>query len=76
MEVEVQRFSALVSTIGPDLLLKMATAQSNYKVNMLNALGLRSTLITNGKSPLNLLSTAHGLIGSVFSPSKYARKRE
>jgi len=30
---------------------------------MLQALGLKSTLITDGKTPINLFDTANGLIG-------------
>ena len=32
---------------------------------MLQSLGLKSTLITDGKSPINLFDTAHGLIGGL-----------
>ena len=32
---------------------------------MLQALGLRSTLITDGSSPINLFNTAHGLVGAI-----------
>ena len=37
----------------------------SLQVKMLQALGLRSTLITDGSSPINLFNTAHGLIGGV-----------
>ena len=30
------------------------------KVKLLSSLGLESTLITDGKSPINLFQTAHG----------------
>jgi major vault protein len=33
------------------------------KVKLLQSLGLKSTLITDGSSPINLFNTAHGLIG-------------
>jgi len=36
---------------------------------MLQSLGLKSTLITDGKSPINLFETAHGLIGG-FVPKR------
>lgn len=32
---------------------------------MLQALGLKSTLITDGSSPINLFNTAHGLLGGI-----------
>lgn len=33
------------------------------QVKMLQALGLKSTLITDGNSPINLFNTAQGLLG-------------
>lgn len=42
---------------------------------MLQALGLKSTLITDGSSPINLFNTATGLIGGLV-PSKRRRKIE
>ena len=35
---------------------------------MLKALGLKSTLITDGSSPINLFNTAHGLVGALEAP--------
>ena len=35
---------------------------------MLQALGLKSTLITDGSSPINLFNTAHGLLGGLHGP--------
>lgn len=32
---------------------------------MLTALGLKSTLITDGSSPINLFTTANGLLGAL-----------
>ena len=37
------------------------------QVKMLKALGLQSTLITDGSSPINLFNTAHGLIGGALA---------
>ena len=34
---------------------------------MLKALGLQSTLITDGSSPINLFNTAQGLIGGALN---------
>jgi major vault protein len=34
---------------------------------MLQALGMKSTLITDGNSPINLFTTANGLIGNVVA---------
>lgn len=35
------------------------------QVKMLQALGLKSTLITDGSSPINLFTTANGLLGAL-----------
>ena len=34
---------------------------------MLKSLGLKSTLITDGKTPINLFNTAQGLIGGALT---------
>ena len=39
------------------------------QVKMLQGLGLKSTLITDGSSPINLFNTAHGLLGALGAPS-------
>ncbi len=36
---------------------------------MLQGLGLKSTLITDGSNPINLFNTAHGLLGALGAPS-------
>lgn len=41
---------------------------------MLQALGLKSTLITDGKSPINLFTAANGLVGGSLLPSKRRRR--
>ena len=42
------------------------------QVKMLQALGLKSTLITDGNSPINLFNTAQGLLGgqAVAAPNE------
>ncbi|KAG7214988.1 hypothetical protein INR49_022911 [Caranx melampygus] len=39
-------------------------------VKMLQALGLKSTLITDGSSPINLFTTANGLLGALPGQSQ------
>lgn len=43
---------------------------------MLQALGLRSTLITDGSNPINLFNTAHGLVGSIQSAPRIIEEPE
>ncbi|VDP89170.1 unnamed protein product [Echinostoma caproni] len=76
MRVETTRFSAMVQSIGANTLRAMSTAGPEHNLRMLTALGLRSALITDGTTPVNLLNTAHGLIGqltqstSIHSPEE------
>jgi major vault protein len=39
-------------------------------VKLLQSLGLKSTLITDGSSPINLFNTANGLIGGMVPTRK------
>jgi len=50
----------------------MATAGPDMQVRMLQSLGLKSTLITDGSSPINLFNTASGLVGGLV-PRKQRR---
>ena len=58
-------FSEKVEAIGPETLKAMAQAGPEMQAKLLQSLGLQSVLITDGKNPINLFSTAQGLIGSV-----------
>lgn len=62
-KLETSRFARMVRALGPGTLDLMANAGAKHDVQMLQALGLRSTLITDGSAPINLLTTANGLVG-------------
>eukprot|EP00096_Caligus_rogercresseyi_P009403 TRINITY_DN3190_c0_g1_i1.p1 TRINITY_DN3190_c0_g1~~TRINITY_DN3190_c0_g1_i1.p1 ORF type:complete len:859 (+),score=259.00 TRINITY_DN3190_c0_g1_i1:117-2693(+) len=64
MEIEVQRFKDMVSAVGPETLLSMSALPREHQVKMLQSLGLKSTLITDGKTPINLIDAAKGLVGN------------
>lgn len=64
MKVDVSRFERLVQSVGRKSLSAIVCANSNYKQRLLEALNLKSTLITDGSNPINLIQTAHGLIGN------------
>jgi len=42
------------------------------QVKLLKSLGLKSTLITDGSSPINLFNTASGLVGGIPSVTSKA----
>jgi major vault protein len=64
-EIETSKFKKMVDAIGANTLKEMATAGPDQQLKMLQALGLQSTLITDGSNPINLFNTANGLIGAL-----------
>jgi major vault protein len=63
-EIESGKFKAVVTAIGADTIRSMAEAGPAMQAKLLAGLGLKSFLITDGNSPINLFNTASGLIGS------------
>ncbi|XP_075998827.1 major vault protein [Genypterus blacodes] len=64
-QIESERFSKLVESLGSETLKEMARAGPEMQVKLLQGLGLKSTLITDGSSPINLFTTATGLLGAL-----------
>ncbi|KAG7387063.1 hypothetical protein PHYPSEUDO_014717 [Phytophthora pseudosyringae] len=65
MSIEAEKFQQMVSSVGQDTLVALARAGPDGQVKMLEALGLSGYLITDGKSPVNLLGTAEGIIRGI-----------
>ncbi|TPP61698.1 Major vault protein beta, partial [Fasciola gigantica] len=65
MNIDIARFNSMVGAIGAESLREICMAVSENSVRMLSALGLQSALITDGSAPVNLLTTAHGLVGQL-----------
>ncbi|KAL3317733.1 hypothetical protein Ciccas_003610 [Cichlidogyrus casuarinus] len=77
ISLEVDKFAQMIKSLGADNLRQIASAGPNQDVRMLKALGLQSTLITDGSSPINLLQTAHGLIGNAMGvPNKHNKNQQ
>jgi len=64
-EIETQKFKSLVDAIGKNTLKTIAQAGPELQARLLNGLGLKSFMITDGNSPINLFNTANGLIGGL-----------
>uniref|UniRef100_A0A3Q1G904 Major vault protein n=1 Tax=Acanthochromis polyacanthus TaxID=80966 RepID=A0A3Q1G904_9TELE len=64
-QIESHKFSQLMESLGSETLKEIARAGPELQVKMLQALGLKSTLITDGSSPINLFTTANGLLGAL-----------
>jgi len=61
-KIESEKFKKMISAIGADTLQAIAQAGPELQAKLLSGLGIKSTLIVDGKNPLNLFSTAKGLI--------------
>lgn len=73
-EVEVKKFKQMTEALGPSTIRDLAVAGPEMQVKLLQALGLKSTLITDGSSPINLFSTAYGLLGMGADGQPLAKK--
>jgi len=62
-EIESQKFANIVESIGRGTLKSIAQAGPELQAKLLQGLGLKSFMITDGNSPINLFNTANGLIG-------------
>ena len=62
-DIEAQKFSQVVKAIGKETIQSIAQAGPEMQAKLLGGLGLKSLMITDGSSPINLFNTAQGLIG-------------
>ena len=53
----------MVDAIGAETLAEMARAGPEMQARLLQGLGLKGYLVTDGKSPINLFQTASGMVG-------------
>jgi len=63
--IESKKFADIVQAIGADTIKSMAEAGPAQQARLLSGLGLKSFLITDGNSPINLFNTANGLLGGM-----------
>eukprot|EP01118_Nematostelium_gracile_P005830 TRINITY_DN185_c0_g1_i2.p1 TRINITY_DN185_c0_g1~~TRINITY_DN185_c0_g1_i2.p1 ORF type:complete len:859 (+),score=354.28 TRINITY_DN185_c0_g1_i2:2-2578(+) len=62
-DIESGKFKQIVDAIGANTIKAMAEAGPAMQAKLLGGLGLKSFLITDGNSPINLFNTANGLLG-------------
>lgn len=60
--IESQKFKALVNAIGAETIDAIAQAGPAMQAKLLEGLGLKSMMITDGNNPINLFNTASGLV--------------
>eukprot|EP01090_Pellita_catalonica_P007414 TRINITY_DN179_c0_g1_i3.p1 TRINITY_DN179_c0_g1~~TRINITY_DN179_c0_g1_i3.p1 ORF type:complete len:841 (-),score=205.16 TRINITY_DN179_c0_g1_i3:91-2565(-) len=61
--IESKKFKDTVDAIGADTIASIAQAGPEMQAKLLSGLGIKSLMITDGSSPINLFNTASGLIG-------------
>eukprot|EP00755_Sulcionema_specki_P032051 Sspe_Gene.2160::Locus_713_Transcript_2_3_Confidence_0.600_Length_2897::g.2160::m.2160 len=59
-QIEAKKFEETMSAIGPETVLSIAQAGPELQAKLLEGLGLKGYLITDGNSPINLFNTARG----------------
>jgi len=62
--IESKKFKGIISAIGPDTIAAIAQAGPEMQAKLLEGLGIKSLLITDGNSPINLFNTANGLVST------------
>merc|ERR1712137_67051 len=60
--IESAKFKAIIAAIGRETIAAIAQAGPEMQAKLLEGLGVKSLLITDGNSPINLFNTANGLI--------------
>jgi len=62
-KIDSDKFKGMVDAIGSETIKSIAQAGPEMQAKLLNGLGVKSLLITDGNSPINLFNTANGLVG-------------
>merc|ERR1712164_128601 len=61
-EIESSKFKKMIDAIGQDTITNIAKAGPEMQAKLLSGLGIKSMMITDGKSPINLFQTAQQMI--------------
>jgi len=62
--IDSGKFKRMIDAIGSDTLQAISQAGPELQAKLLSGLGLKSTIIMDGKNPLNLFGTASGMIAA------------
>merc|ERR1712200_204710 len=75
-KIETVKFQSMVEVLGRETIQAMAAGPQHQQVKLLQSLGLKSTLITDGRTPINLLNTASGLIGDMVQGTSVQEQQD
>jgi len=70
--IETQKFKDIVKAIGPDTISAIAQAGPEMQAKLLEGLGIKSLLISDGHTPINLFNTAQGLLAPAAGKSEHS----
>jgi major vault protein len=62
-KIESEKMQKMVAAIGPDTIAAISRAGPELQAKLLGGLNLKSALLTDGTSPINLFNASNGLIG-------------
>ncbi|GAB1602127.1 major vault protein-like [Argonauta hians] len=61
--IQVDMFQKMIQSLGQDTLRDIAISGQESQMKLLKSLGIKSTLITDGSTPINLFNLAQGMVG-------------
>lgn len=61
-DIEASKFEGIMSALGTETLVAIANSGMESQVKLLEGLGLKGYLLTDGKSPINLFNAAEGMM--------------
>merc|ERR1712146_474549 len=68
-EIEAKKFTELVKAITPETIQAIAAAGPEMQAKLLQGLGLKGFVVTDGNSPINLFNTAQGMVQTPGAPA-------
>ena len=69
-EIEKNKMTAIINAIGPETLVEIARAGPETQAKLLQSMGLKGYMITDGKNPVNLFNTLGGMLGGMAAEPK------
>ena len=61
--IEAQKSKEIIEAIGRETIIAISKAGPEMKAKLLGGLNLKGFAVTDGNSPINLFTTADGMIG-------------
>jgi len=75
-DIEATKFKEIVEAISAKTIASIARAGPEMQARLLKGLGIKSLMITDGHSPINLFNTAQGLIAQAGNATGRVAKTE